>query len=285
MRVDSHVHLQPHGEQPPVDRARVEAYVEAAKRNGVDAVVFTEHLFRFREAYDQLAGWWEADPDPVLAETTAAYWRDHVNLSLAEYVHVIERAKADGLPVYLGLELDWIPGKAEILRSLLAPYNWDVVLGSVHWIGAFGFDNPEFLFEWRRRTPDSVFADYTVLLSDLGRSRMVDVLAHPDLPKLFGHRPISLAGLYDAIVRAAQMGGCALEINTNGLRQRAAEIYPAEEVLQRACAAGIPITLASDAHSPERVGQAFNLARRTAENAGYNEFSMFISRRPQAYPL
>ena len=51
MIVDAHVHLQPHGEAPPVDRALIESYVAQAQRNGVDVVVFTEHLFRFKEAF------------------------------------------------------------------------------------------------------------------------------------------------------------------------------------------------------------------------------------------
>src|SRR5207249_4124028 len=103
MRIDAHTHLQPHGEAPVVDRARIERYVERAGRNGVDVVAFTEHLFRFREAYELLYGWWDADPNPALAAATRAYWQDHVNLSLAEYVRLIEEAKADGLPVRLGL--------------------------------------------------------------------------------------------------------------------------------------------------------------------------------------
>ena len=57
MLIDSHVHLQPHGERPPVDRRRIELYVEHARRNGVDILVFAEHLFRFREAFDLLEGW------------------------------------------------------------------------------------------------------------------------------------------------------------------------------------------------------------------------------------
>src|SRR5262245_32462786 len=79
MRIDAHVHLQPHGERPVVDRARIERYVEHARANGVDVVVFTEHLFRFQEAYDLLKGWWNADPNPALAAATEVYWLDHVN--------------------------------------------------------------------------------------------------------------------------------------------------------------------------------------------------------------
>src|SRR5947209_4956453 len=139
--VDAHVHLQPHGMKPPINRATLEQYAERARENGLDGIAITEHLFRFREAYELLEGWWECDPNSRLQALTATYWQDHVNLSLPGYVSLIEAAKSDGLPITLGLELDWIPGRAEDLRTLLAPYAWDLVLGSVHWVGAFGFDD------------------------------------------------------------------------------------------------------------------------------------------------
>ncbi|MGI8554356.1 MAG: PHP domain-containing protein, partial [Dehalococcoidia bacterium] len=211
MYIDSHVHLQPHGERPPVDRARLDRYVDTASRNGVEAICITEHLFRFREAYELLEGWWNDDPNPSLAAATKAYWQDHVNLTMADYVRLIEEAKTDGLPVFLGLEMDWIPGREDALRRLLQPYAWDVVLGSVHWIGAFPFDNEDFLEEWERRDTDDIFREYSHLLLELAGSHLADVLAHSDLPKLFGHRPSSFTPLHHAIVAAAAGSGYALE--------------------------------------------------------------------------
>lgn len=279
MLVDAHVHLQPHGERPPVDRARIARYVETALANGLDGVVFTEHLFRFVEAFDLLAGWWNADPDPRLRAVTRAYWEDHVNLRLAEYVALVEEAKSDGLPVFLGMEMDWIPGRADDLRRLLAPYAWDLVLGSVHWIGAFGYDLEAERAEWERLDVDELFAAYGQLLGDLADSGLADVLAHPDVPKLWGYRPASFAPLHAQIVAAAQRNGLALEINTNGLRKPVAELYPAPDILKSARAAGIPVTLASDAHTPERLGQAFDRAVAAARDAGYSGYTRFVRRQ------
>lgn len=285
MRVDAHVHLQPHGEQPPVDRARIDRYVEHARRNGVDVLVFTEHLFRFREAYDLLAGWWEVDPNPLLVEATRRYWLDHVNLSLPEYVRLIEAAKADGLPVRVGLELDWIPGRAEDLHRLLAPYAWDCVLGSVHWIGAFLIDDETSLPEWERRDVAQVWREYGQLVEELAGAGLVDVLAHPDVVKVFGHRPADEQPLHRQIVAAAARHGLALEINTNGLRKPVGEIYPHPELLRLARAAGVPVTLASDAHTPERVGAWFEQAAAAARTAGYEAYVAFERRQPRLVPL
>jgi len=281
MLVDAHIHLQPHGERPVVDRARIERYVDHARANGVDRIVFTEHLFRFQEAYDLLAGWWDADPNPALVAATCAYWQDHVNLSFPAYVRLIEEAKADGLPVRLGLEMDWIPGRAADLRRLIAPYDWDLILGSVHWLGAFGFDDEANLSEWNNRDVAAVWEEYGRAIEDLAAAGLADVLAHPDVVKVFGHRPPDPSALHRRIVAAAARHGLALELNTNGLRKPAAEIYPHPDVLHAARAAGIPITLASDAHLPERIGAWFAEAVTLARAAGYECYTTFDRRRPE----
>ncbi|HLZ68805.1 MAG TPA: histidinol-phosphatase HisJ family protein [Dehalococcoidia bacterium] len=285
MLIDAHTHLQPHGGCRPVDRALIERYAEAALAAGLDGIVFTEHLFRFREAYDLLDGWWNADPNPQLAATTAAYWRDHVNLRLSEYVALIEDAKSAGLPVFLGIEMDWIPGKAAVLRRMLAPYAWDLVLGAVHWVGAFGFDSDEFIDEWDRRDVDAVYAEYTRLLVELAGSGLADAIAHADRPKVFGHRPSDPAPFHAAVVAAAVRNGLALEINTKGLRSAARELYPAPELIALAHAAGVPVTLASDAHVAEGLGQDFAVAIRAARAAGYEGYVRFERRRRIAQPF
>jgi histidinol-phosphatase (PHP family) len=289
MYVDSHVHLQPHGEAPPMTLERIELYVEHARANGVEQIALTEHLFRFREAFELLHGWWQVDgDDPALIAAAEAYWRDHVSGTMSDYVRTVEQAKAAGLPVTLGIELDWIPDRADDLRRLLEPYDWDVVLGSVHWIGAWSFDSLSealFVSEWQRRNVDDVFDQYAALLGDLASSRLADVLAHPDLPKLAGHRPTSFTPLHSAMVHSAQDGSCAIELNANGYNKPCAEPYPAASALQEANAAGLSITLASDAHRPELVGQRFDDLAAYAQRAGYTSFVSFEQRRAVDHAL
>ncbi|HEY8173780.1 MAG TPA: histidinol-phosphatase, partial [Dehalococcoidia bacterium] len=73
-------------------------------------------------------------------------------------------------------------------------------------------------------------------------------------------------------------------LNSNGIR-RCEEIYPALPLLERAHAAGLPITLASDAHVPERVGANFDDLVAWARRAGYDEASAFVRRKREAYSL
>lgn len=283
--IDCHIHLQPHGESPPMTRDRIEEYVRVAEERGVERIAITEHLFRFEEAYRALHGWWDADADPMLAALAKQYWDDHVSGSVADYVRTVEAAKSAGLPVLLGLEMDWITGREDELAKFLAPYDWDIVLGSVHYIGAWGFDDPAFLDEWARRDVVRAWADYGALVRELAATGLADVLAHPDLPKVFGHRPADETPLHDAIIDAARAHPMAVELNSNGIR-RCKEIYPAMPLLRRARQAGLPITLGSDAHSPGRVGANFADLIAWAREAGYAGASWFEGRvrREDAFP-
>jgi histidinol-phosphatase (PHP family) len=282
--IDCHTHLQPHGQAPPMDRERIELYVRAAEEHGIEKVCLTEHLFRFREAFDALYGWWESDPSAELRELSSSYWEDHVSGSVRDYVREIEAAKSAGLPVLLGLEMDWIHGRGEALAEFLRPYDWDIVLGSVHYIGAWGFDDPRFLDEWERRDTAQAWSDYGELVRELASSGLADVIAHPDLPKVFGHRPADETPLHAMIIEGASVNSTAIELNSNGIR-RCQEIYPAMPLLQRAHAHGLPITLASDAHTPARVGANFADLAAWARQGGYTEASTFVARKRVAYAL
>jgi histidinol-phosphatase (PHP family) len=283
--IDCHTHLQPHGSAPPMTLERIEEYVRAAEQRGVERVCITEHLFRFDEAYRMLFGWWDDDPDPTLGGMVNQYWQDHLSGSVADYVRVVEEAKRAGMPVLLGLEMDWIAGREDTLRQFLAPYDWDIVLGSVHYIGSWGFDDTRFLDQWKKRDVAGAWADYAALVRDLALSGLADALSHPDLPKVYGHRPPDETPLHDVILEAARANGTAIELNSNGLRKRCAEIYPAMPMLRRARDYGLPITLASDAHTPDRVGANFEDLVAWARAAGYAEASYFEARRRIEYPL
>ena len=266
-------------------RARIEEYLRVAEERRVDAICITEHLFRFEEAYTALYGWWDADPDERLRGMVAHYWKDHVSGPVADYVRVVEEAKSAGLPVYLGLEMDWIPGKGEVLGDFLAPYDWDIVLGSVHYVGAWGIDDDEFLFEWEKRDVATAWGDYAALMRELAETGLADALTHPDVVKKFGHRPADETPLHAAIVEGATSTGTAIELNTNGLRRHCNEIFPALPLIERARAAGLPITLASDAHYPQHVGHAFDEAAAWARRAGCTEASYYVGRKRHAYAL
>ena len=287
--LDYHLHLWPHGTR--ATDATVEqlaAYCEAARAAGVTEIAVTEHLFRFVQADAPLAGFWEDDPDPALRASMAAYWESHNQADLDDYVETALAAKDAGLPVVLGLEVDHYRGRMDKVAALLDGYPFDVLLGSVHWIGAWGFDileDPVAVAEWDRRTVESVWDAYTTDLEELAASGACDVLAHPDLAKVAGRRPQVPEEFYDRMAEAAASSGMAAEVSSAGWRKPAGEAYPAPALLDRFHRAGVPITTASDAHELPTVAHRSDDVRAVVGAAGYTELTAFRARRRRAVPV
>jgi histidinol-phosphatase (PHP family) len=242
----------------------VAAYCERARAAGVTEIALTEHLFRFRQADALLRGFWDDEPDAALRVSMRDYWDSHARADLDAYVGCVQDAKDAGLPVVLGLEVDYYRGRMGDVAALLAGYPFDVLLGSVHWIGTWRFDDlrdPVSMDQWPSRQVDAAWSDYVTAIEELAASGTCDVLAHPDLVKAAGHRPAAPDECWDRLVEAAVSSGMAAELSSAGWRKPAAEAYPAPALLERFVRHGVPLTTASDAHRLEEV------ADRSAELA------------------
>ncbi len=290
---DYHVHLHPHGpydgagpppgEYPP---GHIEAYVGAAAARGVDEIGFTEHLYRCREAADALGAFWEHEPDARLGAQAEAFVTEDRVLSLEGYVDAVTAAKAEGLPVLLGLEVDFFPHTIDAVIELLDPFPWDFLIGSVHWIGGWSIDHYDVVDEFERRGVDEAYAQYFDLERQLAASGRVDVLAHADVVKKFGHRPtVSPRDWYQGVVDAAAASGTAVEVSSAGLFKPVGEIYPAPEFLEMFARAGVPITLASDAHYPHEAAQGRSEVIAAARAAGYDKRLRFTAQGRQLVEL
>lgn len=263
MLADYHIHL----ERGPYSLEWLQRFLDAGLARGVAEFGITEHGHRFREGLAVLDNDWV---------------RSHSLLDLASYVDFILAAKAAGLPVKLGLEMDYIPGKEEETRALLQSAPFDYVIGSVHWLGGWGFDfvgDETCLREWGSRDTHEVYARYFETVVQAAESGLFDTLGHPDLVKIMGIYPpgewFSLAE--EAIVAIARTGVC-IEVSSAGLRKPVGEIYPSEPFLRVCRAHGIPVTMASDAHEPEDTGRDFDRSTRLLRACGYEELQVFAGR-------
>lgn len=288
--LDYHLHLWPHGDharQPTVDE--LAAYCERAQQHGIEQIALTEHLFRFVQADATLKGVWDDDrtASPALKAQARQYWAEHNHADLDAYVEAALEAKAQGLPVVLGLEVDFYENRMDKVQALLEGYPFDVLLGSVHWIGAWLFDVIESsvaMDEWHHRGVDQAWDSYTRALEELAASGAVDVLAHPDLAKVAGHRPSTTNAIdefHDRIAEAAAASGIAAEVSSAGWRKPCDEPYPAPSLLRKFHERGVPITTASDAHTLEHVAFRIGDLAPTVRAAGYTELVAFDRRTPR----
>lgn len=259
MIVDYHMHLRDSRERIAHTAAAVEPFVQTAATRGVDELGFTEHVYYFR----QTRALWELP-----------YQTERCVYDLDAYVDAVVEAKRRGLPVKLGLEVDYVGERQDELAAILEPYPWDYLLGSVHWLDGLAVDSSPDAGVWAEWPVEEVWRRYFEALAELAATGHADVLAHPDLPKIFGRRPER--------IEYPQLGAVALEISTNGRYKPVGELYPDPELLR---VTGLPVTLASDAHVPENVGRDFELALELARAAGYATVTVFEGRRARQEPL
>lgn len=244
-------------------------FVETARKTGVDEIGFTEHAYNFVEAAPLLRR-----PEYVAARSSG--------YRIDDYVKLIKKAQDTGLPVKLGIEMDYIPESEKEIAAFLAEYPWDFVIGSVHWIGDWPFDiDPN---SWQGRDIAQVYHAYFALAEQAMRSGLFDVFAHPDIIRIFGHKlpedhEDKLTVYLDRLAQVAHESNVCLEVSSAGLRKPLGEIYPHKALLQSARRLNVPITLASDAHEPEHVGWKFDLLVEYARSAGYRTITIFNRRR------
>ena len=208
-----------------------------------------------------------------------------------------------GKPVVLfGVEADYYDGCERFLQDWLPHQEFDLVLGSVHYIANWGFDNPDERHVWDSVDVTNTWATYFNLIGKLADSRLTgrrladgrladgrlaDVVGHLDLPKKFGYRPSDrdLREMAQPVLDRIAAAGMAIEINSSGLRRPVHEIYPSALLLSLAKERDIPICFGSDAHRPEEVGWQFDASLALARSAGYTHAVQYRRRQCRPYAL
>jgi histidinol-phosphatase (PHP family) len=282
--LDYHLHLWPHGERdkvPTIDD--VAEYCQRAQAAGVTEIALTEHLFRFVQADRVLGDFWNDEPDDALRSSMADYWADHARADLDNYVDCVLEAKRQGLPVVLGMEVDYYRGRMDEVEAILSAYPFDVLLGSVHWLGVWRFDDLSddvSMREWTIRDVDKAWDQYTEAIEELAATGVCDVLAHPDLIKVAGFRTSTPRECFDRLAEAAKSSGMAAECSSAGLRKPVGEIYPAPPLLDCFVGAGVPFTTASDAHRSIEVADRSHELRQFLLGAGVDSLQAYRARKP-----
>lgn len=261
--VDYHVHTAYCGHA----EGGMEDYVRAAMDRGISELGFCDHF-----------------PLLSMRDPTLTMSPEELPLYVEGVLRV--REKFPGMKVLLGIEVDYFPGQMEEVASLLERYPFDYVMGAVHFMDGWGFDDPRHADEYRRRDISLVWERYFQLAEEALDSGLFDVFAHPDLVKKFGHFPPEPPlDLYRGFCRAAGRNGVVVEVSTAGLRKPVGEIYPSEVFLGIMRDFGVPVTLGSDAHHPSEVAYAFEEALQLLRRAGYREITVFRGRRAHPVPL
>jgi len=254
MVADYHVHTRA---SPDAEGSMADC-VQAAKMRRIEEIGFSEHVLL----------------RPLKGRS------DSFIQQMPAYVHdFAEFRERSSVPVKLGAEIDFFPDDVCKIERSIQKHPFDYVIGSVHVIGNWIFDDPSEMHEYSKRDAWQLYIEYFNLLKSAASSRLFDVLGHPDIIKIFGAKPkTDFSGILEETAETIADSNICIEINTRGLRRPCEEIYPSEQFLRILHKHGVPITFGSDAHAPEDVGRGFKKAIKLAKRVGYTHTCVFDRR-------
>jgi len=239
--IDSHTHPLAHrgGEYAP---ERLRPFVEEAVAKGLQGLAFTDH----------------------------EWYKDDIDAGTVEQL----RQEYPGVKILLGIEIDYEPGREEEIRRILAAKPYDYAIGSVHDLGGWPFDHPDYRSEYRKWDVNRLYERYFATLAQAVESGLFQLVGHLDLIKIFGYfYQGDVRSLVRPVLEKIKSQGMAVELNTNGLYKPVREVYPSREILAECLALDIPVVLSSDAHAAWEVGRDFGLALRVLKGVGYRQIS------------
>lgn len=255
MRIDLHNHTTRcnHAE------GSVDEYIQRAIEVGIDIYGFSEHApMDFDKKYR------------LPFEDMHAYTSD--------ILHAKEKYRND-IHILLGYEVDYLPGHMD---ERVLTTDVDYLIGSIHFIDKWGFDNPEFIGGWKDRDIDEIWQAYFEATEAMAKFGKFDIVGHLDLIKVFKFMPkTDIRILAKNALTAIKKANMVLEINTAGLRKPIGELYPSRALLEVAYDLEIPITFSSDAHAVDQIGLGYDLATTLAKNIGYTKAVTFQGRDRQ----
>ncbi len=275
MLTDYHLHLRPDSRGTDAAEyftgANVDRYRLVAEERGIAELGCSEHVYRFAQALDV----WQHE-----------FWRQNATDDLDVYAGFV-REQTD---LKLGIEADFIAGREDRMATLLDAHDWDFVVGSVHFVGEHGVDHDGYeVWDHRSQRPDELWRRYFSTLGEAARTGMFDILAHPDLVKIWGsRRPVpegDLRRFYELAMDGIVESGIAIEVSTAGLRKPVGELYPARAFLEMCVDAGCAVALSSDAHVPGDVGRDYEKALELLDAVGVRELAVFERRERRLEPI
>ncbi len=252
MRVDLHNHtyLCNHAD------GSVDEYVRAAIEQGIKIYGFSDHAPM------------DFDPTYRMGFDEMSLYKEMVLSAKEKYQEKIE--------ILFGYEVDYIESHMD---SRVLGSSVDYLIGSVHFINSWGFDNPEFIGRYEGADIDEIWSMYFKQIELMADSKLFDIVGHLDLIKIFKFMPKSnLLHLASDALDSIADSKMVLEINASGYRKPVGEPYPSRELLEAACKRGIQITFGSDAHKVEQVGSGLDRVYALAKDVGFREYVYFRNR-------
>lgn len=211
--------------------------VEAAEKIGLKEICFTDH--------------YDFNDDPK---------KQHDFFTMDQYHKVYDNISSDKVKILKGVEFGLTHWNQKELSDLLSEFEFDFVIGSVHFTGGFDPYYEEF---WIHNGIEEGFEKYLLqTLKCVKTQKDFDVLGHINYVCKSAHNPTKkplrykdYSDICDEIMKNLAENGKGMEINTSGM-DRVGEFLPSYDFIKRFKELGGEIvTVGSDSHDGTRVGQ------------------------------
>ena len=234
----------------------MEEYVKEAIKEGIDVFGFSCH-------------------NPMHFDAQYRMRFEELPFYLGEILRLKEKYHGQ-IEILSALEIDFLP---QFMDEHLFTLPLDYRIGAVHFLGDWGFDNPEFIKEYTRRDINECWVEYFKATEMLAKSGKFDILAHMDLLKVFKHYPTKdIRKEIESALKAIKQANMCIELNAAGFRKEVGEQYPSKEILEMAFALEIPITFGSDAHAIPQINFKRKELEQVAREVGYRKCALYRQR-------
>lgn len=255
MRIDLHNHTTRCNHA----KGSMESYIQRAIELGIDIYGFSEHAPMDFDSHYRLK--FEEMPNYV-----------------SDVLSLKDKYK-DDIKILLGYEVDYLKGHIDE-RVIKAEV--DYMIGSVHFLDEWGFDNPKFIDEYKNRNIDDIWQEYFDNIQAMAKTGYFNIIGHLDLIKIFNFMPKKDIRLIASnAFKAIKKSNMVIELNVAGLRKPCKEIYPSPLLLEVAYELDIPITFSSDAHAIGQIGFKYDEVKKLAQKTGYTKAVTFEQRQQQ----
>ncbi|MGM0877965.1 MAG: histidinol phosphate phosphatase domain-containing protein [Bacillota bacterium] len=264
----------------------LDLYLKKAKQIGLKEVGIVDHLYRFKETKDYFEKALNLDPTDSIGELQSYWLKNVMTEKMDEFVEVIEVAKKrwekEGVLLKLGIEADYFVGQEHELEVLLKGQPWDYVIGSVHYVDGWGFDNPQTASRFEKLDLEVLYTRFYETVEKMIRSNMFDFVAHLDNLKVFNYKVINESfnlKWYKRMADSLKETNTATEVNA-GLYYRypVKEMCPSVDFLTTIVGNGVPITLSSDSHYPDDLGKYVAENKKMLQQLGVSHLATFNRR-------
>lgn len=159
----------------------------------------------------------------------------------------------------------------------LSTYDFDIILGSIHWISDEFVGQRELLESYPQ---EEVERRYYTMVEQTVRYGNFDVMGHLDFPKRYYKNSKSSELYINKILKLLIEKDIALEINTSTYRNGVNESMPSQSVVEKYIElGGRKLTVGSDSHSCADIGSDFSKVELYLLNKYFDYIGTYIKRK------